>query len=67
VSAVVEKDVLRLEVTINYLESVQAFQGTEQLCSVETRAVDIETLFSLKMVEQLTTIDECQDKVQLLR
>lgn len=66
-SAVVEKDVLGLEVTINNLESVQTFQGTEQLCGVETRAVDIETLFSLKMMEQLTTVDESQDKVQLLR
>lgn len=63
VSAVIKKDVLGLEITVDHLESVQALQGTKQLSSVETRAVDIETLFSLQMVEQLTAIDKRQDEI----
>ena len=62
-SAVIKKDVLGLKITVDHLESVQALQGTKQLSSVETRAVDIETLFSLQMVEQLTAIDKCQDEI----
>lgn len=63
VSAVIKKDILRLKVTVDHLESMQAFQGTKQFSSVETCTVDIETLFSLQVVEQFTTINERQNEI----
>jgi hypothetical protein len=67
VTGVIEEDVLGLEVTVDDLEAVQAFKRAQQLCSVEPGTVDVESLFSLQMVEQLSTVDECEDQVQLFR
>lgn len=64
VSAVIKKDVFGLKIAIDDLEPVQALQSTKQLCCVETRTVDIETLLPLKVMEQLTTVDERQNKIQ---
>jgi hypothetical protein len=67
VTGIIEEDVLGLKVTVDDLEAVQAFKRTQQLCSVESGAIDIESLFPLQVVEQLSTIDECQNKIQLFR
>jgi bifunctional pyridoxal-dependent enzyme with beta-cystathionase and maltose regulon repressor activities len=64
---VIEEDVFGFQITVNDVESVQAFQCTQQLSSVESSTVDVESLFLLQMVEQLSAIHKRQDKVQLLR
>lgn len=66
VASVVQKDILRLEITVDDLETMQALQRTEQLGSIETGPVDIEALLALKVMEQLTAVDESKDEVQLL-
>jgi hypothetical protein len=66
-SSVIEKNVLRLEISVNNLESVQTLESAQQLCGVETGSVDVESLFSLQVVEQLSTVHKCQNKIQLLR
>lgn len=63
-SSVIEKNVLRLEVTVDDLESVETFQSAQQLRSIESRSVDIKSLFFLKMMEELATIHKCQDEIQ---
>lgn len=64
VPTVIKKDVLGLKIAIDDLEPVQALQSTKQFCGIETRTVDIETLFPLKVMEQLTTVDERQNQIQ---
>lgn len=66
-TGIIEEDVLGLEVTVDDLEAVQAFKRTQQLCSVEPGAIDIESLFPLQVVEQLSTIDKGQNEIQLFR
>lgn len=67
VSSIIEKNVLGLEISVDDLESVQTLESAQQLCGVETGSVDIESLFPLQMVEQLSTVHKCQHEVQLLR
>lgn len=66
-TSIIEENILGLEVTVDDLEAMQAFKRTQQLCSIEPGAVDVKSLFSLQVVEQLSTVDECENKVQLLR
>lgn len=66
-TGIIEENILGLEITVDDLEAVQAFKRTQQLCSVESGAIDIESLFPLQVVEQLSTVDECQNKIQLFR
>lgn len=65
VSCIIKQNVFRLEITVDDLETVQTFQGTEELCCVESRPVDVESLFLLQVVEKFTTVDECQHQVEL--
>lgn len=67
VTGVIKKNILGLQVTVNNLETVQAFKRTQQLCSVEPSAVNVKALFSLQVVEQLSAVDECENQVQLFR
>lgn len=64
VSAVIKKDVLGLEIAVDDLEPVQAFQSAKQLCGIETCTVDVETLLPLKVMEQLTAVDKRQNQIQ---
>lgn len=64
-ASVIEKNVLRFQITVNDLETMQTLQGTQQLRSVEARSVDIEALFLLKMMEKLATINKRKNQVQL--
>jgi len=66
VPSVVQQNVLRLEISIDDIETVQTLEGTEKLGRVESRSVDVKLPFSLEMVEKLPSVDECQDKVELL-
>lgn len=61
---VIKQDILRLQIAINDVESVQAFQGTEQLGRVESRPIDIEALLSLQMMEELSSVDEGKDEIE---
>ena len=64
---VVKQDILGLEISVDDAESVQTFQRAEQLCRVETRAVNVESVFFLQMVEQFASVDKGENKVELLR
>jgi hypothetical protein len=65
VSSVVEKNILRLQVAVDDVETMQAFQSAQELSGVETSTIDVESLLLLQMMEQLATIDESQHKVEL--
>jgi len=60
-SSVIEKNVFRLEITVDDLKPVETFQSAQQLRGVEPRSVDIKSLFFLEMMEKLATIHKCQD------
>lgn len=60
---IIQKNVFRLEISIDHVESMQTFEGAKKLGCVESRSVNIESLFSLKMMEQFSAVDESQDKV----
>jgi hypothetical protein len=62
-SSVVKKDVLGFQVAVDDLEAMQALEGAEQLGSIETSTVNVESLLSLKVMEQLSTIHKSQNKV----
>lgn len=47
VTGVIKKDILGLQVTVDDLETVQAFKRTQQLGGVEPGAVNVKALFSL--------------------
>jgi hypothetical protein len=66
VSSVVQQDVLRLQVAVDDIETVQALESAQKLGGVETSSVNLELALPLKMVEQLSSVHERQDKVQLL-
>jgi len=66
VASVIEKDVLGLQITVDDVETVQALQSAQQFSGVEPSSVDIEPLFLLQMVEELSTVDKGQNKIQLL-
>lgn len=63
---VIEKNVLRLKISVDNLEAVQTLESAQQLCGVETGSVDIKPLFPLQMVEQLSAVHKRQYEVQLL-
>lgn len=62
-TSVVKKNVLRFQVAVNDLETMQALKRAEQLGGIETGTVDIESLLSLKVMEQLSTVHKRQDKI----
>jgi hypothetical protein len=62
-SCVIEKDVFRFQVTVDDLEAVQALECAEQFSCIETRSVDVESLLSLKVMEELPAVHERQDEV----
>lgn len=62
-ASVIKQNVLGFEIAVDDLEPVKALQGTQQFGSVEARPVDIESLLSLKVVEELSAIDECENKI----
>ena len=66
VSSVIQENVLGLQISVDDLKSMQALESAEQLCGVEAGSVNIESLFSLQMVEQLSSVHKCEDEVQLL-
>lgn len=66
-SSVIEKNVLRLEISVDNLEAVQTLESAQQLCGVETGSVDIKSLLPLQMVEQLSAVHKRQHEVQLFR
>lgn len=65
-TGVIKKDILGLEITVDDLEPMQAFERTQQLRSIEPSTVDVEALFSLQVVEQLSAVHKCQNEVKLL-
>lgn len=62
-TSVVKKNVLRLEVAVNDLEAMQALKRAKQLGGIETGTVDIESLLSLKVMEQFPTVHKRKDKI----
>jgi hypothetical protein len=67
VARVIQEDILRLQIPINDVESMKAFESTQELSRVKSSAIDLEFLLFLQMVEQLTAVDECLDKVKLFK
>lgn len=65
-TSVIEKDVLGLQISVNDIETMQAFQRAQKLCCVKSGTINVETLFLLQVVEELAAIYECENKVQLL-
>lgn len=63
---VIEKNVLRLKISVDNLKAVQTLESAQQLCGIETGSVDIKSLFPLQMVEQLSAVHKRQYEVQLL-
>ena len=57
VACVVQKDVLRLEVTVNDVEAVQVLKCTKELRGVKPASVLIEFALTLEVIEQLPSID----------
>ncbi len=57
---------LRLEITVDHVEAVQMFECAEQLGSIESRPLLVESTFTLKMVEELASVDEGKDEVELV-
>jgi len=66
VSSVVEQNVLRLEISVDDIESVKMFKRQQQLRCVIPRPCLVEFAFPLQVVEQLASVHECQDQVELL-
>jgi hypothetical protein len=66
VTSVIKEDVLWLQITVDDIESVKAFKGTEEFSSVETGSVNVKALLLLEMMKQLTAIDESKNQVELL-
>ncbi len=64
---VVKQDILRFQVSIDDLEAMKTFEGTEKFSRVEARTSKVEALLFLEVVEQLSAIDEGKDEVELLR
>ncbi len=67
VALVVEQNVLGLEISINNVKTVKAFQGTENLGDIEARSADIKATFVGEMVEELAPVHKREHEVQLLR
>lgn len=63
VASIIEENVLRFEITVNDLETVKTFKCAQQLRRVESGTVDVESLLSLQVVEQLSAVDECQNQI----
>lgn len=66
VALVVEQNVLGLQITVDDVEAVETLESAQKLGRVEPRAVDVEPLLLLQVVEQLTSVDKGQDEVELL-
>lgn len=64
-ASVVEQNVLRLEITVDNLESMETLKSAQQLCGVKTGTVDVETLLPLQVVKQFATVHKCEYKIQL--
>lgn len=62
-ASVIKQDILGLEIAVDDLESVKALKGTQKFGSVKASPVNIKSLLSLKVVEELSTIDECENKI----
>jgi hypothetical protein len=67
VTSIIEEDVLGLQVSVNNIETMQALQGAQKFCCVKSSTINVETLFLLQVVEELSAVHECENKVQLLR
>lgn len=67
VPRVVEQNVLGLQVAVDDVESMQAFQSAKQFRRVKSRPIDVKSLLSLKMMEEFATIDESENEVKLFR
>lgn len=61
---IVKEDIFWLQITVNHIETVQALESAKELGRVESCSIDIKALFSLKVMEELSTVDERQDEVE---
>lgn len=66
VAGIIEKNIFGFQVTVDDLESMQAFERTQQLRSIEPSTVYVEALLSLQVMEQLSAVYKSQNKVKLL-
>lgn len=48
---------------VDHVQLVEVLQGEQELSTVETAALFIEPLFTLQVVEQLSTIDETEPRL----
>ena len=51
-------DFPRSHAPVNNVKLMQVLQRQQELCAVEPASLLIETLFALKMVEELSTVNE---------
>lgn len=54
----VEQNILRFEVTVDNVELMQMLEREEELRAIKARALLVEPLITLQMVEELSSIDE---------
>ena len=65
--SVVQKNVLWLQITVDDIETMQTLQGAQKFRCVESSTINVETLFLLQVVEELTAVHEGENEVKLLR
>ena len=66
VPGIIEKNVLRLQITIDDIETMQTLQGAQKFCSVESSTINVETLFLLQVMEEFTAVHKGENEVKLL-
>lgn len=66
VALVVQDDVLRLQVTVNDSILMKAFKGTNELGSIEACPGLGEALLLSQMIEELPSIEEVHNEIELL-
>lgn len=55
-ASVIQKDILRLQVTVDDVKHVQVLQGAQQFSGVESASVLVESTLALQVIEQLPSI-----------
>jgi hypothetical protein len=66
VTRVVQQNILRLEITVDHIESVQVFQCKKEFRRIESRSGLVELALSLEVVEEFSAIHKCQHEVEFL-
>lgn len=61
----IQENILRFEVSVDYVLLVQGFDGTDNLCCVQFCSLLIKSLLFSEVCKEFTTIQEVDEEVQL--